>query len=110
MNQFGILTIYSVRVEAVWIGQNRRNKVRKTKGVQYLSKKEHTLRMKKKKRISNLTAIFLALGAVTALQLIVFLEITDPVPMVITSIICLAIGYGFAYLIAQVREGYNSED
>jgi uncharacterized membrane protein YdfJ with MMPL/SSD domain len=66
--------------------------------------------MARVKKISNTTAILVALGAISGLQISFLLDITDTTPMAIVVLFSIAIGYGFSYLIHQFRKGFREKN
>jgi hypothetical protein len=66
--------------------------------------------MAKKKRISNTTAILVALGAISGLQITYLLDISDTLPMAIVVLLSVAIGYWCSYLIHQFRKGFRDKN
>ena len=66
--------------------------------------------MAKIKRISNSTAILVALGAISGLQITMILDISDATPMAIVVLLSMAIGYWFSYVLKQFRNGFKDKN
>jgi hypothetical protein len=61
------------------------------------------------KKISNQTAVLVALGAISGLVISSLLGITDTTPMTLVILFSIAIHYWFSYLIHQFRKGLRDK-